>query len=76
MYYAQNLIVHILFMADTIVTNSPGTNDSSAVGMVMAFILLIAIIAGGIVLYQRGVLNQAKPADTTNINVTVPTPTG
>lgn len=62
-------------MADTIVTNSPGTNDSSAVGIVMAFILLIAVVAAGFVMYQRGVFNStSKPADTTNINVTIPTP--
>ncbi len=61
-------------MADTIVTNSPGTNDSSAVGMVVAFIILIAILAGGVVMYQRGFFNGTAPADTTNINVTVPNP--
>ena len=63
-------------MEDTIVTNSPGTNDSSAVGMVMAFIVLIAVLAIGVVMYQRGFFNnQSKPADTTNINITVPNPT-
>lgn len=62
-------------MADTIVTNSPGTTDSNAVGTVIALIVLIAVIAGGIVLFQRGVFNMSKPADTTNINVTIPTPT-
>ncbi len=63
-------------MADTIVTNSPGTNDSSAVGMVVALIILVAIVVGGIVMYQRGFFNMSQPADTTNINVTLPTPTG
>ncbi len=63
-------------MADTIVTNSPGTNDSSAVGMLVALIILVAIVVGGIVMYQRGFFNGAAPSDTTNINVTVPTPTG
>ena len=62
-------------MADTIVTNSPGTNDSSAIGMVMAFIVLIAVLAIGVVMYQRGFFNNSKPADTTNINITVPNPT-
>ncbi len=61
-------------MADTIVTN-PGTNDSSAVGMVVAFIILIAVVGMGFVMYQRGVFNNtSKPTDT-NINVTIPTPT-
>jgi len=64
-------------MADTIVTNSPGQGDSSAVGMIIAFIILIAILAGGVVMYQRGFFNGGpRPADTTNINVTIPTPTG
>lgn len=64
-------------MADTIVTNSPGTGDSSAVGMVIAFIILIAVLAGGVVMYQRGFFdNTSQPADSTNINVTIPAPTG
>lgn len=63
-------------MADTIVTNSPGQGDSSAVGMVIAFIILIAVVVGGIVMYQRGFFNGTAPADTTNINVTIPAPTG
>lgn len=62
-------------MADTIVTNSPGTSDSGAAGMVIALIVLVVVIVGGIVLYQRGVFNNpSQPADT-NINVTIPTPT-
>jgi len=44
--------------------------------MVMAFIVLIAVLAIGVVMYQRGFFNnQSKPADTTNINITVPNPT-
>ncbi len=42
--------------------------------MVVAFIILIAILAGGVVMYQRGFFNGTAPADTTNINVTVPNP--
>jgi len=64
-------------MADTIVTNSPGQGDSSAIGMVIALIILVAVVVGGIVMYQRGFFNNGpQPADTTNINVTIPTPTG
>ncbi len=64
-------------MADTIVTNSPGTSDSGIVGTLIALIILVAVIAGGVVLYQRGFFSNAPaPADTTNINVTIPTPTG
>lgn len=64
-------------MADTIVTNSPGTNDSGAAGLVVALVIVIALIVGGIVLYQRGFFNGSAPtpAGQTNINVTVPTPT-
>ena len=63
-------------MADTIVTNSPGTSDSGAAGMVIALIALVVVVVGGIVMYQRGFFNMSQPADTTNINVTIPTPTG
>ena len=41
----------------------------------MAFIVLIAVLAIGVVMYQRGFFNNSKPADTTNINITVPNPT-
>lgn len=62
-------------MADTIVTNSPGTNDSGAAGWVAALAIIVALVVGGIFLYQRGVFSPQESADTTNINVTVPTPT-
>ena len=62
-------------MADTIVTNSPGTSDSGAAGMVIALIALVVVVVGGIVMYQRGFFNDtSKPGDT-NINVTIPNPT-
>ncbi len=61
-------------MADTIVTNSPAGNDSASAGWVVALVIVIAIIVGGIVMYQRGFF-KAGPTDTTNINVTLPTPT-
>jgi len=62
-------------MADTIVTNSPGTNENAAAGWVVALVIVVAVVIGGIFLYQRGTFNTSKAADTTNINVTVPTPT-
>lgn len=61
-------------MADTIVTNSPGTTDSGA-GWVVALIILVAVIVGGVVMYQRGFFVGQGPVDTTNINVTMPIPT-
>ena len=61
-------------MADTIVTNSPDTGGGSA-GWAVAVIILLAVIVGGFVLYRNGAFNGTEPADTTNINVTIPTPT-
>src|SRR3989344_286477 len=63
-------------MADTIVTNSPGQSDSNAVGMVIAFIILLAVIVGGIVLFRNGAFNNQAAQPDTNINVTIPTPNG
>ena len=62
-------------MADTIVTNAPGTNDSGAAGWVVALVIVLVVVFGGVFLYQRGVFRGAAPAGATNINVTVPTPT-
>lgn len=65
-------------MADTIITNSPDKNsggDGSA-GWAVAFVLIVALLVGGFLLYQGGFFTQntEKPADTTNINVTIPNP--
>lgn len=62
-------------MADTIVTNTPGTSDSGAAGMVIALIVLVVVVVGGIVMYQRGFFNNGAAPAGTNINVTIPTPT-
>ena len=61
-------------MADTIVTNSPGTNDSGAAGWMVALIILIAVIAGGFAMYRNGMFTKSAPAGTSNINVVVPNP--
>jgi len=62
-------------MADTIVTNSPGTSDSGAAGWAVALVIVIAVVVGGIVMYQRGMFGTPESSeDTTNINVTIPTP--
>lgn len=62
-------------MADTIITNSPDKNNDSGAGWVVALVLIIAVIAGGILLYQRGAFRRAAPAtSSTNINVTMPNP--
>ena len=60
-------------MADTIVTNSPGSNDGSS-GWAVALIVLIVVIVGGFVMYQKGMIGTPSSAGTTNINVVVPNP--
>jgi len=62
-------------MADTIITTTaPATSDNSAAGWIVAFIVLIAVIGGGVYAYRHGMFGSAAPASTTNINVTVPNP--
>ena len=62
-------------MADTIVTNSPGSSGEGSAGWAVAFIILIAAVVVGFVLYQRGFFAVSdQTPDTTNINVTIPTP--
>ncbi|MDP2648789.1 MAG: hypothetical protein Q8P19_02715 [bacterium] len=61
-------------MADTIV-NTPATQDSGVAGWVVAFIILIAVIAGGFVWLRYYGGAEAPQEGTTNINVTVPSPT-
>ena len=60
-------------MADTIITNSPERNDGDGgAGWVVALVIIIAVVVGGIVLYRRGAF-RAAPASST-INVTIPNP--
>ncbi len=61
-------------MADTIITNSPERDGDSGAGWVVALVIVIAIVVGGILLYRRGVFRSAAPAGKTDINVTIPTP--
>jgi hypothetical protein len=59
-------------MADTIVTNTPARDeDSSALGWIVALIVVLAVVVAGFVWYQRG---AEIPNTGTNINVEVPTP--
>jgi hypothetical protein len=60
-------------MADTIITNSPERDGSGGAGWVVALVIIIAIVVGGIVLYRRGAFRAAAPASST-INVTIPNP--
>lgn len=64
-------------MADTIITNTPNSGDS-AMGGIVAVIIIAVLIVGAVVLYQTGALgtmSESTKSDTTEINVTVPTPT-
>lgn len=62
-------------MADTII-NTPPSGDSGSAGWIVAVIVLIAVVAGGFLWYRyQGGQRPAAP-DTTNINVTIPTPGG
>lgn len=61
-------------MADTIISNTPRSgDDSGSAGWVVALVIILAVIIGGVLLYQRGFFSTATPS-TTNINVTVPNP--
>ena len=62
-------------MADTIVTNTPGPSDSGAAGWIVALIVLVAVVVGGVYMYRNGFFDRAATTDTTNINVVVPNPT-
>ncbi len=60
-------------MADTVITNTPQPSDSSA-GWIVAVLLLIAVIGGGVFAYRQGMFGGRAAPDTTNINVTIPNP--
>lgn len=59
-------------MADTIITNEKG-GDSGSAGWVVALVIIIAIVVGGVLLYRSGAFKGG--ANDTNINVTLPNPT-
>lgn len=62
-------------MADTIITNSPDRDGGGGAGWVVALVIIIAVVVAGVVLYRRGVFKTVAPSrDSTNINVTIPTP--
>lgn len=60
-------------MADTIITNTPGRRETEeGAGWIVAMILIIAIVFGGIMLYRDGFFGTNAPAESTNINVSIP----
>lgn len=60
-------------MADTIV-NAPGPsgNNDSGAGWLVALVIIIVVAVGAFLFYKKGYFGGG--ADTTNINVTIPTP--
>ncbi len=59
-------------MADTIVTNSPARDDgSSALGWIVALIVILAVIVAGFVWVRRDV-GIPNTGSSTNINVDLP----
>ncbi len=63
-------------MADTVITNTPTPNSDNSAGWVVAVLILLAVIGGGIYAYRNGMLGKRAAPDTTNINVTIPNPIG
>lgn len=62
-------------MADTIVTNTPGVTRSAdggatAIGWVVAILVILALIVAGFVLYRSGALSPSGSA--ADINIMVP----
>jgi hypothetical protein len=68
-------------MADTVITNTPGTRDtnddaSSVLGWVIALIVILAVIVAGFMWVRRGAPVPAATGGGTNINVELPGGTG
>ncbi len=61
-------------MADTVITNTPQPQADNTTGWVVAVIILLAVIGGGIYAYRTGMLGGRTAPDSTNINVTIPNP--
>ena len=61
-------------MADTFISNTPGSNnDNGSAGWMVALFIVLVVVVGGIVMYQKGYFHSAKDS-TTNVNVTIPNP--
>ncbi len=60
-------------MADTIVTNSPTRDDgSTALGWIVALIVILAVIVAGFVWARRDVGIPNTGSDETHLNVSLP----
>lgn len=59
-------------MADTIITNTPRSqDDSSSSGLIVALVIIVALIVGTALFYQNGYF-RTNPDSTTNIKVSLP----
>lgn len=61
-------------MADTVITNTPHPQTDNSAGWIVAVLILVAVVGGGIYAYRTGMLGNRSAPDTTNINVTIPNP--
>lgn len=62
-------------MAETVITNTPAPQNDGSAGWMVAVLILIVVIGGGIYAYRSGMFgSRAAAPGTTNINVTVPNP--
>ena len=61
-------------MADTIISNTPGSRgDSGMAGWFIALLIILAMVIAGVVLYQNNFFRSGTDTpSTTNINVTTP----
>lgn len=60
-------------MADTIISNTPGSRDDGMAGWVVALLIIVAMAVAGVVLYQNNFFRSGTDtSSTTNINVTTP----
>ncbi len=59
-------------MADTVINTPSRNDDSSAIGWIVALIVVLAVIVAGFMWVRRDV---GIPNTGTNVNVEVPTPT-
>lgn len=61
-------------MADTVITNTPARDDgASALGWIVALIVILAVILAGFLWVRRGAPAPAAPGGGASINVDLPT---
>ncbi len=58
----------------TVINTTPATSEDSGAGWAVALVVLAAAVIIGLFVWPGFVRNSAAPAGTTNIDVSVPTP--